>query len=246
MKMFKKFSKPSLSILLMLFVIYYLSSCSQSSKVEEASVELESNSNEKSDEHSHEATEADHMEETEGQLTWMAPSSVDNIFSRDFHMGAGSADDLKAEVLTEVGGDNMMVLNLSGNTVAFVFHSKYGNSGGEATFKLEDYTGNLKFVYHFKDKSNYEFVSIKENTMELGRVVDGNKKVLDSKGYQLDTSQWNTLRFSAAGEHFKGYLNDEMITHGHDEEMEPGFVGIMLDGTGTLMLKSISVVDLND
>jgi len=244
MKMFNKISKPSLSILLMLFVIFYFSSCNPSSKVEEASMEEKSNGNEESDEHSHEAEGADHIEESEGQLTWVAPASVENIFSRDFHIGAGIADDLKAEIRTDADGDNMMVLNPTGNTAAFFFHSKYGNAGGEATFKLEDYNGDLKFVYHFKDESNYQFVSIKENTMVLGRIVDGNKKVLDSKDYQLDTSQWNTLRFSAAGEHFKGYLNDEMITHGHDEEMEPGFAGIMVNGTGTIFIKSISILEL--
>ncbi len=82
--------------------------------------------------------------------------------------------------------------------------------------------------------------------MELGRIMDGNKKVLDTKDYQLDASQWNTLRFSAAGEHFKGYLNDEMITHGHDEEMEPGFAGIMVNGTGTIFIKSISILELTE
>jgi len=105
---------------------------------------------------------------------------------------------------------------------------------------------DLKFVYHFKDESNYEYVSINDNNMELGRVVEGNKKDLDSKSYQLDAADWNTLRFSAAGEHFKGYLNDEMITHGHDEEMEPGFAGIMVNGTGTEMIRSISVVALEE
>ena len=244
--MFKRISKLSLSILLMLFVIFYFSSCNPSSKVEEASVEGESNGSEESDEHNHEAEGADHMEESEGQLTWVAPASVDNIFSRDFHMGAGSADDLKVEVRTDPEGDNIMVLNPTGNTAAFFFHSKYGNAGGEATFKLEDYNGDLKLVYHFKDESNYEFVSIKENTMELGRIMDGNKKVLDTKDYQLDASQWNTLRFSAAGEHFKGYLNDEMITHGHDEEMEPGFAGIMVNGTGTIFIKRISILELTE
>ena len=245
MKTIKKISKSSLCVLLMLFVFFYFSSCSQSSKVEEASVEQESN-NKESDENSHDAMEADHMEETEGQLAWVAPASVDDIFTKDFHMGAGMADDLNAEIQTDDSGDNVLVLNPVGSTAAFFFHTNFGNAGGEATFKLQDYKGDLKFLYHFKDESNYEYVSINDNTMELGRVFEGNKKVLDSKSYELTATGWNTLRFSAAGEHFKGYLNDEMITHGHDEEMEPGFAGIMLNGTGTVLIKSISVIALEE
>jgi len=245
MKTIKKNSRLFYSVILMFTVVFYLQSCSQSAQTEDTSSEEEATHEEaEAEDHEHDADTPE--EGGEGSVSWVAPASIDDIFTKDFHMGAGSADDLNAEVQTDDSGDNVLVLNLSGSTAAFFFHTSFGNAGGEAAFKFQDYKGDLKFVYHFKDESNYEYVSINDNTMELGRVVEGNKKVLDSKSYQLAAAVWNTLRFSAAGEHFKGYLNDEMITHGHDEEMEPGFAGIMVNGTGTVLIKSISVVALEE
>jgi len=236
MKTIKKNSRLYYSVILMFTVVLYLQSCNQSAQTEDNA----------SEETTHEHDADTHEEGGVGSVSWVAPAIVDDIFTKDFHIGAGMADDLNAEVQKDDSGNNVLVLNPVGSTTVFLFHTNFGNSGGEASFKLQGYKGDLKFVYHFKDESNYEYVSINDNTMELGRVFEGNKKVLDSKSYELAAADWNSLRFSAAGEHFKGYLNDEMITHGHDEEMEPGFVGIMLNGTGIVLIKSISVIALEE
>jgi len=247
MKTIKNISRLFYSVILIFTVVFYLQSCSQSAQTEDTASEEEATQDHEEAEAGDQEHDADTNEEGgEGSVSWVAPASVDDIFTRDFHMGVGMVDDLNAEVQTDDSGNNVLVLNPNGSTAAFFFHTNFGNAGGEAIFKLQDYRGDLKFVYHFKDESNYEYVSINDNTMELGRVVEGNKKELDSKSYQLAAADWNTLRFSAAGEHFKGYLNDEMITHGHDEEMEPGFAGIMVNGTGTVLIKSISILELTE
>ena len=54
------------------------------------------------------------------------------------------------------------------------------------------------------------------------------------------------LKVSAAGSHYKGYIGDKNITHGHGDMMEEGFVGLMLEGTGKIQVKSLEVVMLDE
>ena len=55
---------------------------------------------------------------------------------------------------------------------------------------------------------------------------------------------WMLLKVSAAGTHYKGYIGDKTITHGHGDEMPNGFVGLMLEGTGQIQVKSIEIFEL--
>ena len=82
--------------------------------------------------------------------------------------------------------------------------------------------------------------------MKLGRIIEGEEKIFDESEFEFDPNEWTTLKFSAAGTHFKGYIGDSNITHGHEDEMEPGYVGIWIDGVGTLMIRSLEIVILEE
>jgi len=188
-------------------------------------------------EHNDESMSSMHSDE----LAWM-PSAEDNdIFSKSLHFVIGSADNLGAAV-----SGNSVTLNPSGNATAFVFHNKLGNIGGEVSYMLHGFKGDIKLVHHFKDAQNYEFVSVNGNRMKLGRVVNGKEDLFDEKSFEAGSSDWVQLRVSAAGSHFKGYIGDEVITHGHGDELEPGYVGMMINGTGSLMVRDMKVTVLED
>ncbi len=59
---------------------------------------------------------------------------------------------------------------------------------------------------------------------------------MDSKEVELP-ADWFTLTVTAVGSHFKGYLNDKMITHGHADEMAAGYVGMSVSGNSMLSVK---------
>ena len=110
----------------------------------------------------------------------------------------------------------------------------------------QDFKGDLKFIYHFNNEQNYEFAWVNGNNMKLGRIINGEEKIFDESEFESDSNEWTTLKFSAAGTHFKGYIGETNITHGHGDEMEPGFVGLWIDGTGTLMIRGLEVVNLQE
>ncbi|MCF6353276.1 MAG: hypothetical protein L3J06_09725 [Cyclobacteriaceae bacterium] len=166
-------------------------------------------------------------------FTWMAMEE-----SKD--MLAYKTDNV---MMMKHGEDNVMMFSPKGDKSSCMFKGKQGNVGVTATIKLDGNDGEVKLIHHSTDKDNYEFVALKGNMMNLGRVENGEEKILDSKEIELPTD-WFTLTVTAAGTHFKGYINDKMITHGHADEMAAGYVGMSASGKSMLSVKKVEATPL--
>ncbi|MCF6361251.1 MAG: hypothetical protein L3J29_10885 [Cyclobacteriaceae bacterium] len=166
-------------------------------------------------------------------FTWMAMEE-----SKD--MLAYKTDNV---MMMKHGEDNVMMFSPKGGKSSCMFNGKQGNVGVTATIKLDGNDGEVKLIHHSTDKDNYEFVALNGNMMNLGRVENGEEKILDSKEFELPTD-WFTLTVTAAGSHFKGYINDKMITHGHADEMAAGYVGLSASGNSMLSVKKVEATPL--
>jgi len=236
----------------------FFSSCSQAKKERHyESQEQVEKSDDKDHDHSGMKKEGGNHEESAshnhgdaqasatGTNSWAwVPNTGDDILS-DFHFIAGSSENISPKITQGDGGANILQLTADGTAASFVFHSQYGNIGATAAIKRTDFTGTLKILHHAKDQSNYEFVAINENQMKLGRVVNGEEKIFNESIFS-QSSEWITLKVTAAGSHYKGFIDDKNITHGHGDQIESGYVGLMLEGTGKLQIKSFEVVLLED
>ncbi|MCO6359193.1 hypothetical protein [Roseivirga pacifica] len=179
-----------------------------------------------------------------GSSIWTPSGDAVALLASDFHYITGATQNI-APKMVETEGVSTLELTADGTPTAFVFHKTYGNIGMIAAVDPSNFNGTLKLIHHAKSTENYEFVSINGNHLKLGRIVNGKETIFDEGDFE-STSGWINLRASAAGTHFKGYLNDKMVTHGHGDKMPNGFVGIMLEGTGKLMLRSIEIAQLED
>jgi len=145
--------------------------------------------------------------------------------------------------LATSGDEDVLMFKPEGQSASCMFKNKYGNVGLTATIKMEDTKGSVKLIHHSTGRDNYEFVSLEGGIMQLGRVENGEEKIFDSKG--IDVPQdWFTLTVTAAGTHYKGYINDKMITHGHGDVMEAGLLGIVVRGNGVTSVKKVEVTPL--
>ena len=145
--------------------------------------------------------------------------------------------------LATSGEEDVLMFEPAGQKASCMFKGQQGNVGVTATVKLEKPDAAVKLLHHSTGKDNYEFVAIEGNMMKLGRVENGEEKILDSKEVTLP-NDWFTLTVTAAGSHFKGYLNGEMITHGHADEMSPGMLGIVVSGNGAVSVKKVEATPL--
>lgn len=242
---------------ILMAAIVSITACSQGKKSEKAESDEHENSGMMEEGHdegeAHEHNEGEdhqggHDEmamETGDNKTWTPNGNGVDLLKSDFHFITGSAENIKPEV-KEADGSQVLALTADGTPTAFVFHNQYGNVGMIATLKKLDFNGTIKVIHHAKDLSNYEFVSINGANMKLGRVVNGTEKVFDESQFEAGAGEWMPLKVTAAGTHYKGYIGDKNITHGHGDEMDNGFVGIMLEGTGKIQIKSIETAVLED
>jgi hypothetical protein len=251
--------KISIIFYITLFMVgsIVLTSCSGEKKTEKAE-SVEHENAEAAEDHEHEeggeehnmgeeAASHEHSEEadTEGGSTMWTPSGdATKLMSSDFHYITGATANV-APKLTKNGSENVLELKPDGTPTAFVFHKSYGNVGMIASLDASKFKGTVRLIHHAQDTENYEFVAINGNHMKLGRIVNGKETIFNESDFD-SASGWLNLRVSAAGTHFKGYINDKTITHGHGDKMKNGFAGVMLEGTGTLLLKSIELAELED
>ena len=57
----------------------------------------------------------------------------------------------------------------------------------------------------------------------------------------LEDTGWLTLRVFGGDGHFRGYVNGELMTHGHADDLAAGPFGLRVDGTGTVLIERIQV-----
>lgn len=117
----------------------------------------------------------------------------------------------------------------------FVVPDTLGDVQVEAVLDATAFAGTVQLVHHVQDAQTYDFLALSDRTMQLGRVRQGERTVLDEGSF--DAAGWLTVRVTGDGEHLRGYVNDEMIAHGHADPLPPGRVGMQIDGQGPVLLQ---------
>jgi len=241
-----KLTIKKISYALIALTLVFAVSCGGSSNSESEEQEhSEGMEHNEANEHAEEATEHSHDEGGHEHGDGIAESKMGEAFT---WMAMEESKDMLAYKTDNVmmmkhGEDHVMMFSPKGDKSSCMFNGKHGNVGVTATIKLDGNDGEVKLIHHSTDKDNYEFVALKGNMMNLGRVENGEEKILDSKEVELPTD-WFTLTVTAAGTHFKGYINDKMITHGHADEMAAGYVGMSASGKSMLSVKKVEATPL--
>ncbi|MEQ9424081.1 MAG: hypothetical protein RJQ09_06680 [Cyclobacteriaceae bacterium] len=249
-------NKPHLLLVLILFIsgTLTINSCNQDKKQETNEEAREPDHQDSMDKahdktgeeagHEHQHSNTDSAVDSDGSKAWSPSGNGVELIKSDFHFITGNVDNIKPEVIQGKSGNNVLELTADGTPAAFVFHQKYGNVGLAASISRLDFKGTLKLIHHARNMSDYEFVAITDGTMKLGRVKNGKEKVFDQNDFDTSNAGQMLLKVSAAGTHFKGYIGDETVTHGHGDQMENGFVGLMIEGSGKIQIGSIEVFPL--
>lgn len=204
---------------------------------------------------SHESTEDQHDESSEGEhehgpaaevvesvgdvLSW---TPAETPFPGSLKLIQGDVQKLNTKVSTNAAGAKVLELNLGNEKATLLFDPTMGSIGVELNFDQTGFKGTLSIVHHYQDASNYDALILSTNLMKMIRVENGKTTQLDQKAITLEKS--NAVRLSVAGEHWKGYLNNELYNHGHAELRPEGKVGLILDGQGTLQLEKMNVTPL--
>ena len=124
----------------------------------------------------------------------------------------------------------------------FVYDNKIKSVQVTAKINVDDLDGELELIHHFVDKNNYDFLAIRKGQISLSRKSNREIKIFEKDKFH--NNGWIELKIVSDGTHFRGYVNNKLIVHGHGDEPEPGSVGIKFSGTGIISIKMINVESL--
>lgn len=178
-----------------------------------------------------------------GDWSWEIEAGALQVLQEQFHFIQGSAEQLGAEAVQTREGS--YALQFSGDELRgfFITHGTYQNVQVDYYLDLSGFEGTVTLANHVQDSHTYDYVSISsDGTVEQGRLNDGQPKVFE-KG-STATSRLLFVRAVANGTHFRGYVDKQMVVHGHGDAPKAGSVGLKVEGSGTLLLEKMELVQL--
>ncbi|MCK6619697.1 MAG: hypothetical protein HUU32_04670 [Calditrichaceae bacterium] len=196
------------------------------------------------------------VEQENGSWQWRPGRRAEIILEKQFNWLIGKPEAMNAKTIHDETSGDVLALDPQ-NTTALVTAAKpLKGVQVDMRIDLDQFRGRFMIVHHLQDSLNYDFVMLvkdsfpKESTirknevMKLGRVTAGEEIVDDQANFQAPG--WFTLRVVGEGRHFRGYVNDKLITHGHADELPPGPVGFSIQGSGILLVEFIKVQALSE
>ncbi len=175
--------------------------------------------------------------------TW-TPQSPAAWTQRMQWMGNPSGELRTRLVDTEDAGQVLSLRMERAGALLFVVPDTLGDVQAEAVFDASGFDGTLMLVHHVQDTQNYDFLAVSGTTVQLGRVQQGERTTFDEGTFEADG--WIAVRATADGDHFRGYVNDTMVAHGHAAPLPPGRVGLRLEGQGPILLRRMQARALGE
>lgn len=184
------------------------------------------------------------IKDEDGSWQLLPSKKTNSVFSTDLVFLEGSSDDVIAQFKTLETNEQVIELNLTDNPVLFVAGDDLASVQAEIEINLCEFNGTVSLVHHVQDRFNYDYFSIDNNQFKLGRVKNGVDKILSEKS--ITHNCWINLRVVGDGRHFRGYLDDQLLLHGHEKNLPPGTNGLRIDGSGIIYLKKLMVQSIID
>lgn len=186
-------------------------------------------------------TDAAPVVDETGSWTWQPTDSLDADMLADmFQWLSGSGTSVAVRTAGAPGA--VLALQPEDTSLFFVYDQPLASLQADVTVNLDDFDGALRLAHHVQDADTYGFLVVEDGMMKLGRVEKGETMIMDAKPFMA--SGWHTLRVVADKTHFRGYGAGTLVTHGHGDAPAPGRVGLRLDGSGTVLIKSLDVQSL--
>ncbi|MTI88492.1 MAG: hypothetical protein FH748_11035 [Balneolaceae bacterium] len=186
---------------------------------------------------------SDFTPKASGGWTWTITNTAVSDLLGNFNWIEGSVNELNPTVARN-DETSLLKLEAPSESNFFVTNDTFKNVQIDYYLSLSGFQGEVMLVHHVQDQKNYDFVSLNsEGEIAQGRMSNGERTIFEEGSFNPDGSLF--IRVVGDGTHFRGYVNKEMVVHGHGDAPDAGAVGIKLDGAGTLFLSKIELTNLN-
>ncbi|MFV2072047.1 MAG: DUF2231 domain-containing protein [Thermoanaerobaculales bacterium] len=180
----------------------------------------------------------------DGDLEWR-PLPIDLAALGVLITPAPGSDPASVSAVADPAGSSGLALAVDGASL-LVLPETFGDVVIEAEVDVSGFQGTVGLAHHVAaaDVAVLFTVSTDGETSLLRR-NGGEVEVFDNANVSAPTSSL-TLQSSVAGKHLKGFVDGEMVVHGHGGSGAPGSVGLMVDGKGTIRVIRVAVTPVGD
>lgn len=154
----------------------------------------------------------------------------------------GNPEAVTFSLVGDPGRPAPLAITTQGGGVLFTLGEPLESIQADVDFNADGFNGRVTLVHHVQDARNYQFLTLEQGMLRLGRMNNGTPEIMDSTPH--DVTGWISLRAVGDRGHFRGYHEGALLVHGHGEAPAPGTVGLRLEGTGTLRLGRLEAVSL--
>ena len=174
---------------------------------------------------------------------WHPVVGAESVLDNEFTWLDGTVSDLIPGMVHDEEKGPVLGLSPQETSVIFVAGSNVASSEAEVSINLDHFDGEFRILLHVQNSETFDFFSATKNVFQLGRVNAGVETIFEEK--ELLESGWLELQIFGGEGHFRGYVNGELITHGHADDLEPGPFGMKIQGKGRLLVDQIQVQSIN-
>lgn len=99
-------------------------------------------------------------------------------------------------------------------------------------------------IFRVQDKDNYYILRANalEDNVNLYIYASGKRSSLKGSSVKVASNQWQTLRIEAIGNHFRGFLNDQLVVEATDDNYIAGRVGLWTKADSVTCFDEVKVV----
>lgn len=178
---------------------------------------------------------------TIGENGWQWQPQSDTAWASRMTWLEGGPADVQARLDTTDTGRVALALRPAA-PVTFVVPDTLGAVQVSADVNLDGFDGTVSLLHHVQGAQSYDVLEMEGSRLRQGRVTDGTQSTFATS--TVEGGGWRTIRAVGDGTHFRGYVDGEMMVHGHGDAASSGSVGLRLDGTGTVLLRHLSATGL--
>lgn len=178
--------------------------------------------------------------EPDGSWSWTPDQNAKEVFEQFFEVWEGELN--VSARLDSSNGTYRLALSSTGSPTFVVFNSSIKSVEFGMNLDMSDFDGMLRLVHHAIDRVRYDYAELADGYLRLGRISDEGQDVYDEQPFI--PSATTELRITCDLTHFRAYADGGMIAHGHGSAAPAGPVGLMINGTGTVLLGSMHAKSL--
>ncbi len=179
-----------------------------------------------------------------GSWEFKPGSNAVDHFRKNFNLIKGRWSDLSIENENAPNGRPILKINSNTNEKhIFSLGSELNNLQMTVRLNEDKFNGAFAIIHHINRDDTYDFVQKEKDKITIGRIVQGKRKIYD-KGNNPEKG-WITLKAVGSSGHYRGYVNSDLVVHGHAKDLPAGTAGFYFAGKGILYLSVIKVASLD-